>query len=234
MTSGEGGPTLQPVDTETPAAPRVSRRNAMLRVIVALVLAGVVVGALWAWLAPSVQGVIALTRDGDRVRGYVGEDADHLFLAATMMVGFLTVLAVTSATAVWKWREHRGPEMVGALSVGLLLAAAAATGVGAGLAGLRYDAVDVAGAPVTPEHRVHYVNEAPGVFFGHSPWQIAATIFLPAGIAALAYAIGALSTSRDDLGAWPPAPELRYYAPVTGPASTTGAVPPVDPSAPSH
>lgn len=216
------------------APPRVSRRNALIRVVVVLAAGGVLVGALWAWLAPGVQGVIALTRDGDRVRGYVGEDADHLFLAATLMVGLLAILALTSATAVWRWREHRGPEMVGALTVGLLLAAGAATGVGAALASLRYDTVDVASAPVTPAHRVHYVTEAPGVFFGHSPWQIAATIVLPAGIAALAYAVGALSTTRDDLGAWPPVSEIRYVVPVTGPAPTTDAVPPAGPSEPSR
>ena len=216
------------------AQPRVSRRSALIRVVAALAGGGVLMGVLWAWLVPGVQVVVALTRDGDRVRGYVGEDADHLFLAATLMVGLLAILALTSATAVWRWREHRGPEMVGALSIGLLLAAGAATGVGAGLASLRFDTVDVASAPVTPENRVHYVTEAPGVFFGHSPWQIAATIVLPAGIAALAYAIGALSTTRDDLGAWPPVSEIRYVVPVTGPAPTTDAVPPGGPSEPSR
>lgn len=214
--------------------PRISRRGAMIRVVGVLTLAGVVVGVVWAFLAPSVQRVVLLTRSGDRVSGYVGEDADHLFLAATVMVGLLTILAVTSATAVWKWREHRGPEMVAALSVGLLLAAGAATGVGAAIVGLRYDTIDVAGAPVTPDNRVHYVTEAPGVFFGHSPWQIAATIVFPAGIAALAYAIGALSTNRDDLGAWPPGPEVLYPAAATGPVPTAGDVPPGAPSEPSH
>jgi ABC-type transport system involved in cytochrome c biogenesis permease subunit len=145
-----------PQESEIVAPPRISRPRAMIRVVAVLVLAGVLVGGLWAWLAPGVQAVVALTKSGDRVHGYIGEDSDHLFLAATLMVGFLTILALGAATAVWKWREHRGPEMVGALSVGLLLAAGAATGVGAGLAGLRYDTLDVAGAPVTPEHRVHY------------------------------------------------------------------------------
>ena len=220
------------VAAETIAPPRVSRSSALTRVVASVVLGGVLVGALWAFLAPGVQVVIALAKNGDRVRGYVGEDSDHLFLAATIMAGLLTILALTSAAAVWRWQEHRGPEMVGALTVGLLLAAAAATGVGAGIAGLRFDAVDVASAPVTPERRVFYVTEAPGVFFGHSPWQIAATIVLPAGIAALVYAIGALSTARDDLGAWPPA--IRHAAPVSGRAPTADGVPPVAPSEPSR
>ena len=70
-------------------------------------------------------------------------------------------------------------------------------------------------APVSPEHRVHYVVEAPPVFFGHSPLQIAATILFPAAIAALVYALMAVSTARDDLGAWPPVEEPVIGPPVT-------------------
>ena len=42
---------------------------------------------------------------------------------------------------------------------------------------------------MSPEHRVHYVTEAPAVFFGHSPLQIATTILFPAAAAALVYAL---------------------------------------------
>ena len=68
----------------------------------------------------------------------------------------------------------------------------------------RYGVVDIDAAPVTPEHRVHYFTEAPSVFFGHSPLQIAATLLVPAAAAALVYALIAVSTPRDDLGAYPP------------------------------
>jgi hypothetical protein len=107
-----------------------------------------------------------------------------------------------------------------------------AAGVGALLAHWRYGTVDVAAAPVTPDHRVYYVFEAPGVFFGHSPWLIATTLLVPAGIAALVYAICALSAKRDDLGAWPPI-EPRYFS-ASGPVPTVDAAPPADPSSPSH
>lgn len=211
------------------APPRLPRRSAMLRVVGSLVLAGAAVGALWSWIAPSAQRAVVLTKAGDRVKGYVGDEADHVFLAAAIMVGLLAVLGAAAGTAVWKWRAHRGPQMLAALTLGLLSAAGGATGVGAALARVRYGVVDVAAAPVTPEHRVHYVTEAPGVFFGHSPWQIAATIAVPVGVGAFAYAFGALSTSRDDLSAYPPAPAVRF----TGPAPTAVAVPPGDPSRPA-
>jgi len=209
----------------------VSRRSAFRRVVVGLALAGVLVGVLWAWLAPSVQGVVALTRAGERIRGYVGDEADHLFAAAFVMLGLLGVVAVVSAALVWKWRSHRGPTMVSALTLGWMLAAGAATGVGAALAHWRYGTVDVAGAPISPQHRVHYVIEAPGVFFGHSPLQIAATIVVPAGLAALLYAICALSSSRDDLGAWPP---VEQFALPVAPGGATTDVPPITPSSPSR
>ena len=59
------------------------------------------------------------------------------------------------------------------------------------------------------------IIEGPAVFFGHSPLQIAATVLLPAAIAALVYALMAVSTQRDDLDAWPPVEEPAIDAPVT-------------------
>jgi hypothetical protein len=217
------------VQLDDAAPPRVSRRTAVIRVVVALVLAGVLVGVLWAWLAPPIQAVVALTKSGNRIRGYLGDESDHLFLGAALLAGLLGAVAVVSATLVWRWRAHRGPAMVGALAVGATAAAGLATGVGAVLVRWRYGVIDIAAAPVSPEHRVHYVIEAPAVFFGHTPLQIATTILLPAGVAALVYALCTLATKRDDLGAWPP---VTDPAPATDPAPTGGDDPPVDPSPP--
>lgn len=210
-----------------PVAPRMSHGRAALFTVVALSVAGALIGALWSVLAPGVHGVVALTRDGDRVRAYVGNDADHFFTAAFMLTGMLLVLAVVATVAVWQWRAHRGPVLAAALTVGCVGAAGAGAGVGAALAHLRYGTVDVAGAPVTPEHRVHYVLEAPSVFFGHTPLQIATSILFPAAVAALIYGVYAVSTSRDDLGAWPPQ-EFTDRTP------TVDGVLPVAPSSPSH
>ncbi|TPG32235.1 DUF2567 domain-containing protein [Mycolicibacterium hodleri] len=216
--------------------PRLSHRQAAIRIVVGLTLAGAVVGALWAWLAPPVQLVIALTRGGDRIRGYVGDESDLLFLGAFLMAGLLFVVAVTAAVAVWQWRPYRGPLAVGALSIGALAAAGAAVGVGAGLARWRYGVIDVAAAPISPERRVFYVHQAPAVFFGHSPLQIAASIVLPAGVAALVYAMCVLSAKRDDLGAWPPIEVAHMVAPerTTDPSPTAVVDPPADPSPPSR
>jgi hypothetical protein len=186
------------------APPRIPRGRAAVTIVGALALTGVVIGALWAWLAPAVHGVVALTKGGDRVRAHLGNEADHFFVAAFLVVGMLCVMAVVAAVLVWQWRAHRGPLMVAALGLGCAAAAAVAAGVGAALAHWRYGTIDVDAAPISPEHRVHYVIEAPPVFFGHSPLLIALTILFPAAIAALVYSLIAVSIPRDDLGAWPP------------------------------
>lgn len=182
----------------------MSRRAAAAVVAVSLAVLGALAGVLWAWLAPPAHGVIALTKSGTRAHAYLGAEADHFFVAAFLMVGILTVVAVVAAVAAWQWRAHRGPLMVAALAVGAMLGAGAAAGIGALLVRARYGEVDIDAAPVTPEHRVHYFTEAPSVFFGHSPLQIAATVLMPAAAAALVYALIAVSTARDDLGAYPP------------------------------
>jgi uncharacterized membrane protein len=197
------------------AAPRISRRKAVVTAVAGLVATGVLLGALWAWLAPPIHGVVALTKSGNRIKAYLGNEADHFFIAAFLIVGMLSVLAVVAAVLLWQWRAHRGPGMVAALAIGVAAGTGAAAGVGAALMRWRYGTIDIAGAPVSPEHRVHYVIEAPAVFFGHSPLQIAATILFPAAAGALVYALMAVSTQRDDLGAWPP-----VEAPVLGPPTT--------------
>jgi hypothetical protein len=195
--------------------PRISRRRAAVTTIAGLTVAGVLVGALWAWLAPPIHGVVALTKKGERIKAFLGNEADHFFVAAVLMVGMLGALAVVAAVLLWQWRTHRGPVTVAALTIGSAAGAGAAAGVGVVLARLRYGVIDIAAAPVSPEHRVHYVVEAPAVFFGHSPLQIAATLLLPAAAGALVYALTAVSTQRDDLGAWPPVEGPVMIPPVT-------------------
>ena len=182
---------------------RRSRNAAAVSVVVALTVCGAALGALWAWIAPPIHTITALTRSGERVDAFLGTEADNLFVAAAMMIGLLSVLAIVAAVAVWQWRAHRGPVLATALWVGLVTAGAAAAGVGAVLAHGRYGTPDHQGVALTQENRVHYFTEAPGVFAGHSPLQIAVTLLLPAAVAALTYSLLAVATPRDDLGGWP-------------------------------
>ena len=183
--------------------PRRSRRNAAVIVVVALAICGAGLGALWAWIAPPIHTITALTRSGERVDAFLGTEADNLFVAAAMMTGLLSMLAIVSAVLVWQWRPYRGPVLVTALWIGQVAAGAAAAGVGAALAHWRYGTPDHQGVALTQENRVHYFTEAPGVFAGHGPLQIAVTLLLPAALAALVYSLLAVATPRDDLGGWP-------------------------------
>jgi len=187
----------------TVAAPRISPRRAAITVAAGLLPVGVLVGGLWAWLAPPIHGVVALTRDGQRLRDYLGGEADHFFVAAFLMLGLLNVVAAVAAVLAWQWRSHRGPVMITGLCAGVVAAAAVAVGIGVLLAHLRYGTVNFAAAPVSHEHPVFYVTEAPPAFFGSSALQMACTLLLPAATAALVYAVPAAATARDDLGGYP-------------------------------
>jgi hypothetical protein len=93
--------------------------------------------------------------------------------------------------------------MVVGLSVGLVTAAAVAAAVGAVLVRLRFGDLNFDAVPLSGEHRVAYVIEAPPVFFARKPLQMAATLLWPAGTACLVYAVFAAASARDDLGGLP-------------------------------
>lgn len=204
-----------PVDRHPVASPRprFSGRTAAAAVVAGLAVAGTLVGALWAWMAPPIHGVVALTKSGLRVHTYLGDEADHFFVAAAMMTGILSGVAVVAAVLIWQWRAYRGPGLVTALWIGGVGAAVAAAGVGAALVHWRYGSVVFDTAPVTQENRVYYFTEAPAVFFGHAPLQIAATLLFPGALASLVYSLLAAATPRDDLGAWTPAVPVESERP---------------------
>lgn len=198
------------------APPRRSSGSAALIVVAALAFCGAALGAVWAWIAPPIHTITGLTKAGERVDGFLGREADNLFVAAAMMIGLLTMLAIVSTVAVWQWRAHRGPLLVTALWIGQLAAAGAAAGVGTALAHWRYGTADHKGAVVSPQNRVAYFTEAPSVFPGHSPFQIAVTLLLPAALAAFVYTVLVVATPRDDLGAWPPQQHPEFRRPPMG------------------
>jgi hypothetical protein len=201
---------------------RTSRPRAVVVVVVGLLATGALIGGLWAWIAPPIHGVVALTHAGERVQDYLGTESEHFFVAAFMMLGLLSVVSVVAPVLVWQWRQHRGPAMVAAVTIGLVAAAAAAVAAGAGLVRLRYGVVDFDRAPVTHDHPVYYFTQAPPVFFGRGPLQIAATLLLPASTAALVYALHAAAATRDDLGSHPGAPQPQTTVTVSpGTAETS-------------
>ena len=208
--------------------PRRSTRSAAAIVFAALGICGALLGALWSWMAPPIHTVTALTRSGDRVDAFLGTESDNLFVSAAILIGLLAMLAIVSAVLVWQWRPHRGPVLVTALWLGQVAAGAAAAGVGAVLVHWRYGTPDHEGVPLSPENRVHYFTEAPPVFLGHGPFQIAVTLLLPAALAAVTYALMAVATPRDDLGAWPPEQPAHFWPTANGP--TADGTAPVHPA----
>lgn len=182
-----------------------ARQRGIVIAGLALVIAGALTGGLWAWIAPPIHAIVAITHSGERVHDYLGNESQHFFDAPCLLLGLLTVLAVVATVLVWQWREHRGPAMVVGLSAGMAAAAAAASAVGALLVRLSYGAVNFDTVPLSGSGSVAYVVQAPPVFFSDQPLQLVATLVWPVAIAALVYAVLAAAHARDDLGAPPPA-----------------------------
>ncbi|WP_084248636.1 DUF2567 domain-containing protein, partial [Mycobacterium avium] len=187
-----GQPDAAPTgDVAAVGLPGRAELRALLVVVAGSAVVGALLGALWAWIAPPIRAVVALTRSGERVHDYLGNESEHFFVAPTLLLGLLTVLAVVASVAAWQSRRHRGPAMVAALSVAMVTAALVAAAVGAGLVRLRYGALDFDAVPLGKSPSVAYVIQAPPVFFSDGPLQIAVSLMWPAGIAALVYAVRA-------------------------------------------
>lgn len=219
MTAG-----LQP-DAFGPApAARRSRLRPIIIVAAASAVVGLLTGGLWAWIAPPIRAVVAVTRSGERVHDYLGNESEHFFVAPALMLGLLTVLALVAAVLVWQWRGYRGPGMVVALSIGMVIAAVVAAALGAVLVRLSYGALNFDAVPLAGKPSVAYVTQAPPVFFADGPLQVALTLLWPAGIAALMYAVRAAADARDDLGALPVPARPADALPVPGGGAPEAAV----------
>ena len=208
--TGHAGPETP----ETARVPRTSRPRATVIAALGVAATGVLVGGLWAWIAPPIHAVVAITHAGERVHDYLGTESDHFFNAPCLMLGLLTVLAVVAPMLVWQWREHRGPGMVIGLSVGMVTAAATASAIGAVLVRLSYGALNFDAVPLSGRPSVAYVVQAPPVFFSQGPLQVAMTLIWPAAIAALVYALLAAADARDDLGGLPVADHPSHALPM--------------------
>jgi Protein of unknown function (DUF2567) len=206
--------------------PATSPARAAIIVALAFAATGLLIGALWAWIAPPIHAVVAITRAGERVHDYLGTDSQHFFVAPTLLIGLSTVVAVVAAVLLWQWREQRGPAVVVGLFVGLVAAVAVAAAVGAVLVRLRCGDLNFDAVPLSSEHRIAYVIQAPPVFYAQKPLQVAATLIWPAAIACLVYAVFAAASARDDLGGSPVAARQPAVVPVAPmqPEAPEGAV----------
>jgi hypothetical protein len=101
MTSDERPSEEAIAATNEVAPPRISRCRAVVITVAGVTVIGALVGALWAWLAPPIHGVVALTKRGERVKAFLGNEADHFFVAAVLMVGMLGALAIIAAVLLW-------------------------------------------------------------------------------------------------------------------------------------
>lgn len=194
---------VKPQTSEPARATRTARARAVVIAWLGSAVTGVLVGALWGWIAPPIHAVVAITRAGERVHDYLGEESDHFFDAPCLMLGLLTALSVVAAVLAWQWRAHRGPGMVVGLTIGMVTAAAAASATGAGIVRLRYGALNFDAVPLAGAPSVAYVYQAPPVFFSDAPLLMTLTLMWPAAVAALVYAVLAAADARDDLGALP-------------------------------
>ena len=144
---------------------------------------------------------------GERVRAYLAYEADHFFIGAFLIVGMLR-----------RWRWWRRCWWGGAPTAGLGAGRRAqcrlggrrgrrrGRGCGPGALALRDDRHG-RGADISPEHRVHYViRGARGVLRAFAAADRDHDPVSRSGCG-LVYALIAVSTSRDDLGAWPPVEE---------------------------
>ena len=213
-----------PQTTEPPRGSRTSRSRVAVVAGLGSAVIGLAIGGLWAWIAPPVHAVVAITHAGERVHDYLGSESGHFFDAPCLMLGLLTVLAVVAAVMAWQWRAHRGPGMVIALSTGMVTAAAVAAGTGAALVRLSYGALNFDAVPLQGKPSVAYVIEAPPVFFSDGPLQVALTLLWPAAIASLVYAVRAAADPRDDLGALPAAAAHSDALPVGSGGASEAAV----------
>lgn len=136
--AGSPGPDAAGPDTGATTAPvpdpAAGARTAPIRGLVVLVAAvlllGVVLGAVWSLLAPGQRFVVI----DARTLATLPTESEHVFVDAALFVLLGIVGGVLSAVAAWRWRRARGPLVLLVLVGASVLAAALAHVVGLVLA----------------------------------------------------------------------------------------------------
>jgi hypothetical protein len=158
----------------------------VLGIGLAFLVAGLLHGLLWSWLAPGAR--IQVSADGGyRYLAASFDLADFTAIAIFLLLGI--VLQVAVAVGAWQARRDRGPRMLATVTVGAVGASVIAWGLAHLLAGGTTELVAAVHAGTTA---VVTVAPTPG------PWWFGV---LPAGLAVGTYTLLAAWHGSPDLGA---------------------------------
>lgn len=169
-----------------------------LRLVLAVVAAGVLLGAGWALVAPGQ--VTVTTASG--ASSPLSSEADHVFDATALFFLLAAAYGVIVGALAWRRRERRGPVALAAVAIGATAGALLASVVGPLLAGsltgasptaVLLDRAAASGGTPGPPIPASLVT-TPATL--GSTWTVTA-----AGVAAvLTYLIAAIVLGTDDLG----------------------------------
>jgi hypothetical protein len=174
----------------------------VLRTVLAVLVGGLLLGLLWALVAPGQATVSTATG----ATAPLAAESDHVFDATAVFFLLATAYGVVVGALAWRARSRRGPVTLLGIAVAATAAAWVAARVGTWLAG-----------PLTDRHPI-------GVLLDHAEASASGTpgppipatlVTLPAGIgsswtvlgagigAVLAYLLCAIALGADDLGREP-------------------------------
>ncbi|NMO93276.1 DUF2567 domain-containing protein [Actinomycetospora sp. TBRC 11914] len=173
-----------------------------LRIVVAVLVGGLLLGLLWALVAPGQATVTTATG----ASAQLAAESDHVFDATAVFFLLVTAYGVVVGALAWRIRTRRGPVVLVGVAVASTAAAWVAARVGTWLAGpltdrqaigVLLDRAEVSasgtGGPPIPATLVTLPAEI------GSWWTV-----LGAGIGAvLAYLLCAITVGADDLGREP-------------------------------
>jgi hypothetical protein len=172
--------SAQPPPQPVPSQPWFTARDLgpVAVIMVGLAVAGVLLGLLWQQISPRSQGFVYVPP-----RGIIAEENESLIASDGRFVLLTCAVGLVAALAAWSRRSARGPAAALALAAGGLLGALLTDWVGHATGG-GHDGGTL-NQVITLSVRVH----ARGM------------LLLEPAIALLVYAICALFSRRDDLGA---------------------------------
>ncbi|MBF6213168.1 DUF2567 domain-containing protein [Nocardia puris] len=112
--------------------------SSALLVLAGVVVASLLVGVLWGWLAPSEQLLVVEPERGSSLTG----ESMHRFDALALFVCAGAVTGLLTAVAAWRWRAVRGPLLLLGVVSGSLIGAYGMAWAGELVSEVRYPRPD--------------------------------------------------------------------------------------------